>query len=88
LDWPNVVTGKHRNFFTQRLIFRLEARHLFPNAVTSSSTLLLRWSFLSPILFERKTRKTSLQGVDRLVIAGRKHQAPTVFVKDYGRAFC
>jgi hypothetical protein len=50
-------------------------------------SLLLRTSFLSQILFERKTRKTSLQGIDRLVIAGRKHQAPTVFVKDYGRAF-
>ena len=51
-------------------------------------SLLLRSSFLSQILFEIETRKTSLQGIDRLVIAGRKHQAPTVFVKDYGRAFC
>jgi len=51
-------------------------------------SVLLRSSFLSQILFEIETRKTSLQGIDRLVIAGRKHQAPTVFVKDYGRAFC
>jgi hypothetical protein len=29
-----------------------------------------------------------VQGIDRLVIAGRKHQAHRVLVKDYGRAFC
>jgi hypothetical protein len=50
-------------------------------------SLLLRLSFLSQIRFERKTRKTSLQSVDRRVIAGLEYQAATVFLKFYGRAF-
>ncbi len=44
-------------------------------------SLLLRSSFLSQILFERKTRKTSLQRIDHRVIARLKHQTATVFLK-------
>jgi hypothetical protein len=48
---------------------------------------VLRFSFLGQILFEGKIRKTSLQGVDGRVIARFKHQAATIFLKYYGRAF-
>jgi hypothetical protein len=42
---------------------------------------LLRLSFVSQMLFERKMRKSSLQEIDRRVIAGLKHQASTVFLR-------
>jgi hypothetical protein len=42
---------------------------------------LLRLSLVSQMLFERKMRKSSLQGIDCRVIAGLKYHASTVLLR-------
>jgi hypothetical protein len=68
-------------FFEQRGLKSKREITLFHRLSSSVSvlpgeSLLLRSPFLSQILFQRKTRKASLQRIDGRVIAGLKHQAP------------
>jgi hypothetical protein len=48
------------------------------------------WQFENTLHVREENQQdflAALQGIDRRIIAGRKHQASTIFLKDYGRAF-